>query len=210
MAIRHVWEKFNRASTKVVTTNTWPTTKSAGNGANPTYIRYSTTATITEGDSCYLQLTGTIKTATVNQGGSATIPSGNYFFTDFGATRTQQLIGNATQLCGKTSANVTFTSKLGTSYYALYPNTSTMYYWTDTKYTKGTTSYGNVTSTSSSTYPKDGYSGSYWYVYKGTESVQNAAVDGVIKDAKVVVCVNGVVKTNVSTAQGVNGVVKTG
>lgn len=34
-------------------------------------------------------------------------------------------------------------------------------------YSKGTTQYSDVTSTSSSTYPSNGASGSYWYVYKG-------------------------------------------
>ena len=36
-----------------------------------------------------------------------------------------------------------------------------------TNYSKGTTQYSDVTSTSSSAYPSNGASGSYWYVYKG-------------------------------------------
>lgn len=36
-----------------------------------------------------------------------------------------------------------------------------------TTYSKGTTKYSNVTSTSSSAYPTNAKSGSYWYVYKG-------------------------------------------
>lgn len=36
-----------------------------------------------------------------------------------------------------------------------------------TTYSKGTTQYTDVTSTSSSEYPSNGRSGSYWYVYKG-------------------------------------------
>lgn len=34
-------------------------------------------------------------------------------------------------------------------------------------YSKGSTKYSDVTSTNSSTYPSNGASGSYWYVYKG-------------------------------------------
>ena len=36
-----------------------------------------------------------------------------------------------------------------------------------TTYSKGTTQYSDVTSTNNSTYPSNGASGSYWYVYKG-------------------------------------------
>ena len=37
------------------------------------------------------------------------------------------------------------------------------------KYSKGSTKYSDVTSSSSSAYPSNGASGSYWYVYKGVE-----------------------------------------
>lgn len=66
----------------------------------------------------------------------------------------------------------------------------------------------DVSSVSSNAYPNDGYSGNYWYVYKGAESINNAGVDGTVKDVKTVVCVNGVVKTNISLYQCVNGVIK--
>ena len=36
-----------------------------------------------------------------------------------------------------------------------------------TNTSKGTTKYSDVTSTNNSTYPSNGASGSYWYVYKG-------------------------------------------
>ena len=38
-----------------------------------------------------------------------------------------------------------------------------------TSYSKGDTSYSDATATSSSTYPSNGRSGSYWYVYKGVQ-----------------------------------------
>lgn len=44
------------------------------------------------------------------------------------------------------------------------------------EYSKGSTSYGYATSTNSSTYPNNNYSGSYWYVLKGTDSIDPTAV----------------------------------
>ena len=44
------------------------------------------------------------------------------------------------------------------------------------EYSKGTTSYGNVTSSNSGAYPNNNYSGSYWYVLKGTDSIDPTAV----------------------------------
>jgi len=40
-------------------------------------------------------------------------------------------------------------------------------YVKSTTTTKGTTQYSDVTANSSSAYPSNGASGSYWYVYKG-------------------------------------------
>lgn len=42
--------------------------------------------------------------------------------------------------------------------------------------TKGSTSYGNISSTSSGAYPSNNYSGSYWYVSKGSDTIDPAAV----------------------------------
>ena len=43
--------------------------------------------------------------------------------------------------------------------------------------TKGTTSYGNISSASSGAYPENGKSGSYWYVYKGSDTIDPASVN---------------------------------
>lgn len=40
-----------------------------------------------------------------------------------------------------------------------------------TKAAKGSTSYGLLSSDTSSTYPADNYKGSYWYVYQGSDSI---------------------------------------
>ena len=46
----------------------------------------------------------------------------------------------------------------------------------NTVYSKGSTSYGNVSSASSGAYPNNGKSGSYWYVSKGNDSIDPASV----------------------------------
>lgn len=43
-------------------------------------------------------------------------------------------------------------------------------------YTKGSTSYGDVASSGSGTYPTNSYSGNYWYVYKGSDTIDPTAV----------------------------------
>ena len=42
--------------------------------------------------------------------------------------------------------------------------------------TKGSTSYGNVSSASSGAYPANSYSGNYWYVSKGNDTIDPASV----------------------------------
>ena len=93
-------------------------------------------------------------------------------------------------------------------------NNETQYHLVATK--NATTEYsigsliGNVNSYVSTTYPTNGVSGSYWYVYQGTESVNVAGVSGTVKEVQTIVCVGGAIKTKVFTYQGVNGVVKQG
>lgn len=53
-------------------------------------------------------------------------------------------------------------------------NSANIYKLTPTKrysYSKGSTSYGNVSSASSGAYPSNSYSDSYWYVYQGSDSI---------------------------------------
>lgn len=49
-------------------------------------------------------------------------------------------------------------------------------YTSTTTYTKGSTSYGDVASSGSGTYPTNSYSGNYWYVYKGSDTIDPTAV----------------------------------
>ena len=45
-----------------------------------------------------------------------------------------------------------------------------------TSYSKGSTSYGNVSSASSGAYPSNSYSNSYWYVSKGSDTIDPVSV----------------------------------
>ena len=66
---------------------------------------------------------------------------------------------------------------LGSS--ASYPGTSSyeIEEWrTTTDYSQGSTDYGPIASANSGAYPQNSYSGSYWYVYQGADSIDPAAV----------------------------------
>lgn len=47
---------------------------------------------------------------------------------------------------------------------------------TTTDYSQGSTNYGHIASANSGAYPQNSYSGSYWYVYQGADSIDPAAV----------------------------------
>ena len=60
-----------------------------------------------------------------------------------------------------------------------YPGTSSyeIEEWrTTTDYSQGSTDYGPIASANSGAYPQNSYSGSYWYVYQGADSIDPAAV----------------------------------
>lgn len=66
---------------------------------------------------------------------------------------------------------------LGSS--ATYPGTSSyeIEEWrTTTDYSQGSTDYGPVSGAGSGDYPQNSYSGSYWYVYQGSDTIDPAAV----------------------------------
>ena len=44
------------------------------------------------------------------------------------------------------------------------------------EYSKGSTSYGYISSRLTNTYPNNSYSGSYWYIYKGSDSIDPTAI----------------------------------
>lgn len=57
-----------------------------------------------------------------------------------------------------------------------YTYTKTLRSTRATDYSKGSTSYGNVSSASSGAYPNNGKSGSYWYVSKGSDTIDPVSV----------------------------------
>lgn len=62
---------------------------------------------------------------------------------------------------------------------AIYPGSSNyeIEEWrTTTDYSQGSTDYGPIASANSGDYPQNSYSGSYWYVYQGADSIDPAAV----------------------------------
>lgn len=71
---------------------------------------------------------------------------------------------------------------IGDTLNMLFTYSQTIYTVPQTVYEQGSTSYGPVTSTNSSAYPNNGYSGSYWYVYSGvtTNNIQGSTNYGTV------------------------------
>lgn len=203
MATRYIWEKFNTTK-EYYWTDSNVAANYGFNGAlksETTYINYSTS--ITENStSISLNSPQQIVITGSDIGKTFTFPAGTYFI----VSKTN-VTKSSTYY--KTTASTTFTTTLsGTSQIRFNNSASLKLYTLTSKVVKGSTSYGYVKSTNKSAYPTNNYSGSYWYVYVGTENINFVGYEGTVKDVKTVVCVDGVVKTNVKEYQGVNGVVK--
>lgn len=209
MAIKHVWEKWNISTSYSKETGSIysPTNLYAYNGdsyipssSNLYYAAYGQASI--SGDTFTLRSFNSKESISAN--GSGSIGVGNYM-----------LVFAPSAFSGSTTL-----SKV--KHYYSYRDSNSTYdgtgtYWKGDELIhnhlvattiQGTTSYGYVSSDSASAYPTNGVSGSYWYKYVGTESVNYVGHEGTVKEVKAVACVNGVVKTNVSTYQGVSGVVK--
>lgn len=64
-----------------------------------------------------------------------------------------------------------------TGYFEIdYKRTPATKYTIQTVYSKGPSSYGNVSSANSGAYPANSYSGNYWYVSKGSDNIDPASV----------------------------------
>ena len=153
----YVWEKFNRAQTL------------SG------YTRSSTSTTISAPSSghMYTSLSFNSSTGAFTLGGdqSKSFNDAEYFgITDYWESYN---IGLEVTILGDYNDGYKY-FKSGSNYYALksrltrpYPDSISVYKYTASPsytYSKGTVSYGYVTSTSSTAYPDNSYSGSYWYV----------------------------------------------
>ena len=154
---QYVWEKFNRVQTL--------------NG----YTQSSTSTTISAPSSghMYTSLSFNSSTGAFTLGGNQSKSFSNPEF--FGITDYWESynVGLEVTILGDYNDGYKY-FKSGSNYYALksrltrpYPDSISVYKYTASPsytYSKGNTSYGYVTSTSSSTYPDNGSSGNYWYV----------------------------------------------
>ena len=76
----------------------------------------------------------------------------------------------------KAIVNLTLDVAYKDGYYRVLPRQTYGNYFAKHADAKGPTSYGNLSSASSSAYPIDGKSGSYWYVSKGSDTIDPASV----------------------------------
>ena len=165
MSTRYVWEKWNAEKYPEWYANV------------PVINRYAsseTYPTIYYGDSYSISgNTFTINnpsTKAVSGGSSGTISKGKYFVvtttgiaSDSALFYTENAVSYSVTYYGGVSRTDIKFNQAGVDNYVV--NTR-----------KGSTSYGNVSSGSSGAYPANNYSGSYWYVSKGNDTIDPASV----------------------------------
>ena len=166
MGLRYVWSKWN-VDRQLVQWSTSTGTKYQSGQQRSIY--YS--SNITSNGSNIQLLNPTEKV--INEAGySYNVPYGSYFIIDI------------SRKSGSVTAPI--------AYYALYSLTVSSSFDVSSKIVtlsfnysipvyqysinKGSTSYGNVSSGSSGAYPTNNYSGSYWYVSKGNDTIDPASV----------------------------------
>jgi len=142
----YTWSKYNTTSTKVYSYSISPTETSLSSycrfkGNSNYYKNTKIVFNNTTGRLTFNTCT-TVRGSSMSGGYSSYVSSDRTYYYRFG-TRSSN--------CG------------GYYYYCAYLFTIS----SSDVFSKGSTSYGTVTSTSASTYPTNGYSGSYWYVYEG-------------------------------------------
>lgn len=218
MAIRYVWEKYSvkteykltqKAQYSYALNGTTKKTKIITNIAD-NYLYEGTGYTINSDGT--FTLTGTITSTKMQATGVYivyTMTAGKYY--TMGSSSNVPILITVSTTSSEYRWALNNYSGDGLCANIYFPNnkagTVTLYNGSEVK-SQGTTNHGTVMSTSSSAYPTNGLSGSYWYVYKGIESINYVGVSGAVKQMKAVVRVNGATKTNVRVYQGVNGAVK--
>lgn len=154
MSQRYVWEKWNRELT-------YTYHEEQVNRGSDWYPSECTTCdSITRNDS-----NGTFKTSgerTWDMDYNFDRPRGNYL--KYGGSWRSGGWSSQASVNTKYYWHIWFTGK------------GTEYYYTSS-YGKGSTSYGNVSANSENTYPSNSYSGSYWYVYKGSDTIDPTTVE---------------------------------
>lgn len=221
MAVKHLWKKYSIDTGKELSVSAQysysrngTTKKDVADHPSGYRLYYSTSYQINSDGT--FTLTGTIYSGGPHANTYATFSMYKKYYYAFGSSSNVANLITVSE--DSDSYRFTYVS-LGS--YAVGPPYRLKTYFADRKvsgtmtlYTsksttiQGSTDYGTVMADSASAYPTNGESGGYWYVYQGTASMNYAAVDGAVKEVKTAVCVDGAIKTNVSVAHGVNGVVK--
>lgn len=192
MAQRYVWEKWNCDSS----TNYSCSFYISGNkhsevdneeflirssfGSTFSYVKVATSGTGVNGYTVSVDSNGTFlcngSAATSSQVSGVTMNSKNvYFIVNNEGTMAGVLWLNSAYTAGRayTEVNNLYYRLTGQNtyiYYEFYKKTSSLIY------SKGSTSYGNISSASSGAYPSNGASGNYWYVLQGNDCIDPSAV----------------------------------
>lgn len=157
----YTWDKWSLNSTTIYTWNKWDITKSLSNlgtktiGSCSTYIEYR------YGPDIMISGDGVKLTTISGTSSGKSLMQGYYYLTNELSMVTREHI---------------YVGKYGLKciYRDGYNNTSEQSAWVFWVYepveSKGSISYGHVTSTLSSAYPSNGASGSYWYESAGSET----------------------------------------
>lgn len=165
MSTRYVWEKWNAEKYPEWYANVSDINRYASSETYPT-IYYGDSYSISGN-------TFTINnpsTKAVSGGSSGTISKGKYFVvtttgiaSDSALFYTENAVSYSVTYYGGVSRTDIKFNQAGVDHYVV--NTR-----------KGSTSYGNVSSASSGAYPANSYSGNYWYVSKGNDTIDPASV----------------------------------
>lgn len=166
MSTRYVWEKWN-VDRQLVQWSTSTGTKYQSGQQRSIYYSSNITS-----NGSNIQLLNPTEKVIDEAGYSYNVPYGSYFIIDI----------------SRKSGSVTAPA----AYYALYSLTVSSSFDISSKIVtlsfnysipvrqysinKGSTSYGNVSSASSGAYPANSYSGNYWYVSKGNDTIDPASV----------------------------------
>lgn len=221
MAVKHIWKKYNIDTKKELSVSAQysysrnGTTKKDLVDHPSGYKLYYSTSYRINSDGTFT-LTGSIKSGSPHANTYATFSMYKQYYYTFGSS--SNVANLITVSKDSDSYRFTYVSlgryavgppyRLKTYFAGSTVNGTITLYTSKSTTIQGSTDYGTVMADSASAYPTNGESGGYWYVYQGTASINYTAVDGAVKEVKIAVCVDGAIKTNVSVAHGVNGVVK--
>ena len=180
MSTRYVWEKWNIIEDWIY--------KGSGNYGDGTSVVKAENFNGSISQACYYG-------NSVSYNGSQTILSGNVGRVNVSSTSSRDSeseipAGKYVQSREINNEKIVYKSKGGSTYYQgrIYalPSYNDYDYGADLEFRnvdrysfekgKGSTSYGNISSGSSGAYPANSYSGTYWYVSKGSDTIDPVSV----------------------------------